>query len=190
MSNSVPFWGELPSYVQDSLASRDYDHRWFDEHQDTIRLTVLNLYVKLSGLDLWKFVTKRDPTAVDPKHPNVGNLQFLTADVNLLRAALRNRSATFTAPDESLKDWQCRETRGTGALHFKHFSGWTEPNRVQAHIDRIGLYAGHVPISVVAYGLPHLIDLCRHGWENVFAIRDLLLQQGWDRQPLLGTGAK
>jgi hypothetical protein len=60
----------------------------------------------------------------------------------------------------------------------------------KAHIDRIGLYAGHVPISVVAYGLPHLIDLCRHGWENVFAIRDLLLQQGWDRQPLLGTGAK
>src|SRR5262249_20369798 len=90
--------------------------------------------------------------------------------------------------------WECREKRATGALHFKTgFRDWSV-NKVQAHIDKIGLWFGgqrSPPLigGAMVMGLPHLVDFCRHGWQDVFGIRDILLQQRWDRQPLLGINA-
>ncbi len=54
----VPQWDQLPAYAQDDLSPKGYDKSWFDSHNDLMRLTVLNLYVKLNskGLNLWRFV--------------------------------------------------------------------------------------------------------------------------------------
>ena len=133
--------------------------------------------------NLWKYVTRRDTTPV-------GCLEFITDNVVTLRKALTDR-ADFTLPGDSLVSWQCREKRASGALHFKHFSGWPQ-SKVQAHIDRVGLGFGggwSPPVlGPIIMGPGHLADYCRHGWEDVFGIRKILLEQGWDQQPLSGAG--
>ena len=53
MSQKVPFWGQLPDYVRSDLSAASFGHKWFDDEGDEIRQTVLNLYVKLSGMDMW-----------------------------------------------------------------------------------------------------------------------------------------
>jgi hypothetical protein len=184
MAQKVPFWGQLSADVQNKLTVASYGHDWFDTQSDGVRLTVLNLYVKLTGMDnLWRFVQKRDSTPV-------GCLEFLSSNVEALKQALGRRS-DFTTPDSSATAWETREKRATYALHFKHFQGWPQ-GKVQAHIDKIGLYAGgkDAPdISPVVMGIPHLIDYCRHGWADVFAIREGLLQQGWYKAALSGINA-
>ena len=177
--------GKLHGEAQNRLSAAKYDHAWFDNQPDAIRQTVLNLYVKLSGMeDLWQYVMRRDTTSV-------GSLEFLTQNVGALKQELTNRW-DFTVPEDSLVAWECREKRATGALHFKHFPGWLT-GKVQAHIDKIGLGFGGKwsppVIGPLVMGPAHLVDYCKHGWEDVFGIRNILLQQGWDRQALLGIDA-
>src|SRR5262249_56361578 len=59
-NTNVPYWGQLPVYAQRSLAGAGYEHEWFDETSADTRLTVLNLYVKLSGMNLWNYVRDGD----------------------------------------------------------------------------------------------------------------------------------
>jgi hypothetical protein len=188
VGQKAPFWGQVPDYVRADLSAAAYDHKWFDDESDEIRQTVLNLYVKLSGMDMWKHVMRRDITTPTPK----GCLEFLTRSVVTLKADLKNRPE-FTVPDDSLVAWECREKRSSFALHFKHFGGWTNQAKVQAHIDRVGLGFGgkwSPPIiGPLVMGVPHLRDYCQHGWQEVFEIRDALLKQGWDPEGLSGISA-
>ena len=83
-------------------------------------------------------VKTRDITA---PHIPEGCLEFLTPSVVTLRTDLKNRPE-FTVPDDSLWPGNAGEKRSTFALHFKHFAGWTDQAKVQAHIDRVGLGFG------------------------------------------------
>ena len=78
--------------------------------------------------------------------------------------------------------------RSVGALHFKHFPGWPE-NKVQAHIDPYGARLHSdlwflVPVVPLGQLLAHLADPT--GYTEVFRVRALLLEQGWDAAPLVG----
>lgn len=178
----VPQWAELPDYVQNDLTACGYDAAWFagQSQVPVLRLTVLNLYVKLKGLTLWQFVT-RERGALP------GGLHFHCAAVSDLKAALQ-ASDDFTDPQDSMDAWDSREKRAVGALHFKHFTGWPE-SQVQAHIDPRGLLL-HSPLwwimPVIPLGqmLAHAADPT--GYTQVYKIRDLLLDQGWDPVPLIG----
>ena len=187
MDEKVPHWGELPDYAQNELSAADYDGPWFDEQPDKIRLTVLNLYVKMRGMkrgniSLWSFVDERTTTPI-------GCVEFLVdGGVQALKRELASRGE-FTQIVGTPESWECREKRATAALHFKHFKNWPV-DKVQAHIDKIGLGFGGrwspPVIGPLVMGVPHVVDYCHNGWEDVYAIRELLKQQGWDRQPLFG----
>jgi hypothetical protein len=198
MSREVPYWKQLPDYARKQLAATakrnsggpngsdwPYGEIWFDKETDVNRLTVLNLYVKLSGMSLWQYVSEGLRTT------GHGCLEFRSNDVLALKRELTNRR-DFTEPEDSLVVWSCREKVSTGALHFKHFTPWPT-DYVQAHIDKTGLGFGGkwspLVLGPLVMGLPHLADDCRHGWKDVFGIRDILLRQGWDPLPLLGVGA-
>ena len=179
MNQRVPYWKQLPESAQKDLSSRNYDETWFDKQEDSIRLTVLNLYVKLSGMNLWRYVFRRDTTS----H---GCLEFFTNNVRLLKQDLTNRW-NFRSPEDSMDEWDSAEKRVTGALHLKHFKGWLE-NKVQAHIDQAGNWLGDQAFwwaGQPVTGLRHLASY--DSYRDVFGIRNILLQQGWDRQPLLGV---
>lgn len=182
----VPQWEHLPAYAQAELSAAGFGAPWFDSRRgdDTMRLTVLNLYVKLRGLELWRFVHGDAGTA------GAGCLEFTCTDVNGLIAALDGRS-DFTAPGERplLEEDTTftREKKGDGALHLKQFDGYAEARRFQAHIDPVGLYAdSSAPIPLDAgQALAHWIDDQEKGWTQVYKIRDILLREGWDPAPLL-----
>jgi len=179
---AVPQWDELPDYAQGELGACGYDAAWFagQAQAPIMRLTVLNLYVKLKGMQLWQFVAKESDS-------QPGCLHFLGSAVHELKAALRERDE-FTDPQDAMDSWDSREKRADGALHFKHFSGWPEA-KVQAHIDPHGLLL-HSPLwwlmPVIPLGqmLAHAADPT--GYTEVYTIRDLLLDQGWDKAPLTG----
>src|SRR5271157_3194497 len=126
MNKNVPYWYQLPDESRKLLSSRHYHKDWFNEQEDTIRLTVLDLFVKLRGMDLWQYVLTKDST-------ELGRLHFL-ADVSKLKRELTTRW-NFRSPEDSMKKWDSAEKRATGALNFKHFDApdWPE-NKVQAHI--------------------------------------------------------
>jgi hypothetical protein len=185
MSKDVPRWKQLPDYARNELALRGYGGQWLDSRPDAIRLTVLNLYVKLRGMDLWKFVLMRGESTP------VGCLEFLTTNVALLKQELTTRWQ-FRNPEDSTDEWHSPEKRLHGAVHFKHFKGWPV-NKVQAHIDRFGRWLGQPQLFWAGQpvGVPillHLADYLCHGWEHVLDVREILLEQGWDPQPLLGVG--
>ncbi len=172
----VPRWSELPAVHQAALS------RWealLSDPAESRRLTVLTLYVKLQHLGLWGFVGEPlDSTAG-------GRLEFRCPDVSGLKHALRERD-DFTSPEDSPKEWSCRELRSRGSLHFKHFSGWTD-EVVQAHIDKAGLFLkGWRNLFLPAQALLHLLDSRANGYTDVFGIRDLLLAQAFDPVPLRG----
>lgn len=178
----VPQWTELPDYAQKELGQCGWDAAWFasQEGEPVLRLTVVTLYVKLKGLSLWQFVGKEAGS-------QRGCLHFLSPSVDALKAALRERE-DFTAPQDSPQSWDSRERRAVGALHFKHFEGWPEA-QVQAHIDPRGLLLHSdlwwiVPVVPLAQMLAHAADPT--GYREVYRIRSLLLEQGWDPAPLLG----
>jgi hypothetical protein len=175
---AVPFWNHLPNYAQNDLIHPGYGKNWFEKKSDEVRLTVLNLYVKLKGMRLWNYVRKESST-------HVGRLEF-EADVQGLKQDLRARW-NFRDPEASAEEWDSSEKRVTGVLHFKHFKGWPL-SKVQAHIDQAGLWLGSkwfwwagTPVT----GIRHLLGY--ESYQDVFGIRDILLQQGWDPRPLLGT---
>ena len=178
----VPQWAELPDYVQHELTPCGYDATWFTEQAPAplLRLTVLNLYVKLKGLGLWRFVG-----AESGSQP--GCLHFLCTDIEGLRAFL-TASSDFTTPQESTVSWDSRERRAVGALHFKQFDGWPLA-KVQAHIDPHGLLLHSelwwlIPVVPLGQMLAHAADPT--GYTEVYRIRNILLQQGWDPAPLTG----
>ena len=178
----VPQWTELPDYAQRELAQCGWDAAWFASQasEPVLRLTVVILYVKLKGLTLWQFVGKESGS-------QRGCLHFLCPSVDALKAALRERD-DFTDPQDSAQSWDSRERRAEGALHFKHFEGWPEA-KVQAHIDPRGLLLHSdlwwiVPVVPLAQMLAHAADPT--GYREVYRIRSLLLEQGWDPAPLLG----
>jgi hypothetical protein len=169
-SEAVPRWSELPAYYQDDLKPWE---PYLTEGDDILRLTVLTLYVKLKGLDLWRFVgTPENSTGG-------GRLEFLCTDINGLAKVLRGRE-DFSTPNLSKPEWASREWKGKGALHFKHFPGW-EPAKLQAHIDKEGLTFN--PLQLVL----HAIDWLQDGYKDVYGNRRILLQQGWDPVPLVGV---
>lgn len=181
-AEAVPLWSQLPDYAQTELAACGCDAAWFERHASdgAMRLTVLNLYVKLRGLGLWSHVRSEAGS-------QAGCLHFLCADLGGLKAALRARG-DFTNPGASLDEWESRERRAEGALHFKHFSGWPEA-QVQAHIDPYGLLLQSelwwlVPVVPLGQMIRHGADPT--GYAEVHKIRALLLEQGWDPAPLLG----
>jgi hypothetical protein len=173
---AVPRWAELLAVHQAAL------RRWEEvltRPDDSLRLTVLTLYVKLEHLGLWSFVG--EPV----QSTGGGRLEFRCPDVPGLKQALRMRE-DFTHPESSPKDWSCRELRKRGSLHFKHFSGWTD-EIVQAHIDKEGLYLkGWRNIFLPIQAVLHLLDARANGYTDVFGIRDLLLAQGFDPAALRG----
>ena len=178
----VPQWAELPDYAQKELAACGYDAAWFAAQAEapTLRLTVLNLYVKLKGLSLWHVVGREAGS-------QPGCLHFLCPDVEALKETLRER-AEFTNPQDEKTSWDSRERRADGALHFKHFEGWPEA-QVQAHIDPRGLLLHSelwwlVPVVPLAQMLAHAADPT--GYREVYRVRSLLLTQGWDPAPLTG----
>lgn len=179
---SVPRWDELPDYAQTELGAGGWDAEWFARQAAApiMRLTVLNLYVKLKGLSLWQFVGKESES-------QPGCLHFLASALPELKATLRERDE-FTDPQDSPDSWDSREKRGDGALHFKHFTGWPE-EKVQAHIDPHGLLLHNplwwlMPVIPLGQLLAHAADPT--GYTEVYTIRELLLDQGWDKGPLTG----
>lgn len=181
----VPRWDQLPQDAQKDLDSRDYDETWFREHDDRpeIRLTVLNLYVKLKGLNLWEFVDTQNNT-------KLGVMQFLCSRIDGFKDTLRKRD-DFTSPEESLEEWSSREMRAMAQLHFKHFKGWPI-TLVEAHIDQAGLLLRSkwwwlfppIPLLQMAgHGLSY------ESYMDVYGIRRILLDQGWYSAPLRGVTA-
>lgn len=146
---------------------------------EKLRLTVLNLYVKLSGMGFWKFVGT-------PAGIKTGEFNFNCTDEPGLRDTLRKHD-DFSDPGEKPGNWDSREQRSSGSLHFKRFG-----DIVQAHIDQIGL----LPKSKAWWLMPviPLGHMIAHGatydsYQDVFGIRDILLGQGWDPAPLKGVQA-
>ncbi len=183
----VPQWEHLPPYAQAELAAAGFGADWFGSRRgdDVMRLTVLNLYVKLRGLGLWKFVRGDAGTST------AGCLEFTCSDVSAFRAALDGHP-DFTRPgDLDEESTFAREKKADGSLHLKQFDGYAESSRLQAHIDPVGLYSDSeaaIPIDPVQ-ALAHWIDDEQKGWTDVFKIRALLLSQGWDPAPLWATTA-
>ena len=173
---TVPRWSDLLAVHQAAL------RHWEEllaHSDDSRRLTVLTLYVKLEHLGLWGFVGEPVPST------GGGRLEFRCPDVPGLKQAIRMRE-DFTLPENSPKDWSCRELRKRGSLHFKHFSGWTD-EVVQAHIDKEGLYLkGWRNLFLPIQAVLHLLDARANGYTDVFGIRDILLAQGLDPVALRG----
>ena len=177
MDKKAPYWQQLPDYAQRYLSLSNYGQGCFDQQADSIRMTVLNLFVKLRGMHLWQFVTLRSTTSISC-------LEVTASKIKTLKQELTNRW-NFRTPEDSMKEWDSPEKRATGSLHFKHFNGWPN-NKVQAHIDQAGLWLGHRELwwaGIPVTGPRHLANY--DSYQDVFGIRDILLEQGWDRQPLL-----
>lgn len=182
---AVPGWNQLPVRTKADLERCGLNETWFNDHADDLRLTVLNLYVKLKGLGFWHFIGWNESST------SRGCFEFLTPRLASFRKALQERK-DFTSPQKSFrKYWNSRELRSSCSLEFKHFEKWP-PEKVQAHIDRIGLLPKSklwwlVPVVPLGHMAAH--GLTPDSFKDVFGIRSSLLQQGWDRETLLGTGA-
>ena len=169
MRGRVPQWNQLPNHAQNDLKNWK---NWFIGYQsnDELRLTALNIYVKLKYLGLWKFV--KGPAG----NTNKGCLNFVVNNVRDFKDALRRRK-DFTVPESSSQEWSSRENRVLGSLHFKHNQDWGHtPTVVQAHVDLFGLSA------------PLFHWKTKEKYQDVYGIRNMLLGQGLDRKSLL-TGS-
>jgi hypothetical protein len=181
MEQAVPRSTELPDDVRRELSAAGYGHEWFDAEGDRIRLTVLNLYVKLRGLDLWRFVGWRDSTSP-------GCLEFTACDGARLEQECQQRW-DFRSRRASTGHWDAMEKRVRGALHVKHFRDWP-PARVQAHIDAAGLWLRHPVFWWVGLPVTGPLHLAAYGsYRDVFRLRALLLRQGGDPRVLVGREA-
>lgn len=183
-SQAVPDWADLPSYAQDDLGTRKFNADWFENPKKggrpDLRLTVLVCYVKLRSMYLWGFV--------EEEHSSFpGALQFKSSYSRALKAVLTRR-ADFTDPEASDDAWSSREKRSIASLHFKKFSG---SHFVQAHLDYFGLLASNsawvFPPIQAGQALAHAFT--PKSFTDVFRLRQALLDQGWDRAPLIGVAA-
>jgi hypothetical protein len=169
MDSVVPFWNQLPEHAHNAFLriEPNYNRTWFDHLSEERRLTVLTLYVKLSGLKFWPHIMELADVAP-------GRLHFHCCNTDALKAELTRRT-DFVSPAASKEDWSSAEMRAVGSLHFKHFPGWPE-NKVQAHIDH---FWGWTTV-------PHWFTYS--SYKDPFRARAILLEQGWDRAALLGIG--
>jgi len=175
----APQWPEVASYVQNDLNKTGFGTDWFAKKSAIARQAILNLYVKLKGLDLWRYVESNAKTSSE------STLEF-KAKHHELREVLTDRE-DFTDPDDSLTKWSSREKKASASLHFKHFKGWPE-KQVQAHIDPIGVHGSSIPIiGPLILGIRHLLDYS--GYKETFRIRNILLDEGWDPVGLSGVTA-
>jgi hypothetical protein len=194
----VPSWDDLPEYAQSALKKTGYDQLWVGKVNLTPTedhfLTVLNMLVKLAGMKLWNFVG-------EPIRYSVGSIEFRAATMDGLRAALAQRS-DFSTPDANPDDWESREHRMSGSLHFKHHKKWhDDEEHVEAHMDQAGARCGGA-LGAACYpvqGQLHVHEYMRgkikdrfpeydaHDYRNVRDLRQILLDQGWDPAPLVGV---
>jgi hypothetical protein len=193
----VPTWGDLPDHARIALAKNGCDDAWLQKNAptDEHRLTVLNLFVKLSGMRLWAHVGC-------PVRSSIGSLDFL-GNAPGLRATLSRRHE-FAAPDQDIDNWESREYRVAGSLHFKHMKKWGHSeSQVQAHIDQAGTRCGgsYGSLCYPVQGLRHIDEWARgkvqdqlgrdrydaHDYRNVRDVRQILLAQGWDPASLVGV---
>jgi hypothetical protein len=180
-------WGRLPNYAKADLERIGCNQSWFNSKSPEVRQTVLNLYVKLKGIDdLWKFVGSIEDSTGD------GRLEFKSSDVDGLKRTLHSRN-DFTDPEDSSDEWSSREKHGVCSLHFKHDKDWGWPEtKVQAHIDPFGPFIGSYLWFATTSGWMqagiHLVT--EEEYKNVWAIRDILLGQGWDPATLTSVDRK
>jgi len=179
-SLSVPQWNQLPELARRELELKKYNESNFNQKNDIYRLSVLNLYVKLRGLNLWQYVSEES-------HRGIGSLNFIAKKSNELQKTLQKRD-DFTDPESgstSKLRWSSREKRSTGSLHFKQYSDW-DKEKVEGHIDKAGLHGWIIPIiGPIIQLIKHWVDWARDGYQDVYGIRNILLGQGWWRQPLI-----
>ncbi|MCI0714506.1 MAG: hypothetical protein L0154_30410 [Chloroflexi bacterium] len=180
----VPNWHELPPYAQADLSRHNCGHPYFKNflQNEFLRLTVLNLYVKLKALGLWKFVNM-------PKKVKQGEFEFECSDIGLLWSILDNKG-DFSQPDNSPDAWDSREWRWEASIHFKHYKSFGHRLQdVAVHIDRYGIRPGPplVPdLMLLATTAMHVYDFVVDGYQEVLEIRSILRKQGFDPLPLFG----
>ena len=184
LTRPVPFWDALPGYVQTDLASKGVlTGDDFDELYPEYRLSVLNLYVKLSGITIagvraWDYI--RNITRAD-----LGVIDFMASDINILKQHL-TFERTFADPWGDT--WDSRELRLHYSAHFKHGKAWG--SLASVHIDPYGLFTGPGvwrKLEAVATVWKHWN--CYYDYKNVDDIRSGLLSEGWDPLPLTGLPA-
>jgi hypothetical protein len=192
MQRPVPKWNQLRKSDQASLMRKGLNMIKFDNQSmdDELRLTVLTLYVKLNGLQLWNIMGSI--VKVKP-----GCLEFF-CDVMQLRKILTSSPFFYSPsniawlnwPSILLKEyWESQEKRYYGALHFKHFENWPTC-QVEAHIDKVGWRGGPgmQPQALPVSGVHHWIT--KDDYKKPYIVREILLRQGWDPVPLLGVGVR
>jgi len=170
VNKNVPKWNQVPVFVRKAFQDigPDYDKAWFDKLPDEIRLTLLNLYAKMSKAGLWSYV--QEILDLSP-----GCLHFECSNVEKLKAELTRRS-DFMSPESSMDKWDSAEMVRSGSLHLKHFN-WPSKSKVQAHVDHTWSWADP---------LGHLSTYS--SYKNPFWIRKVLLDQGYDSRILNGSG--
>jgi hypothetical protein len=196
VSLPVPKWNDLPKYVQSDLDSIGVTKPIFDGESPNysvdrlVRLSILNLYVKLkgvtlSGISVWDYIDEF-------KHAGVGVFDFTVSSMDEFKDAL-TREEAFANPGSKDDVWDSRELRYRLSLHFRHKTEYHYgPNGVASHIDPTGLFTGPGVWRKIAVGLELGIPAIIHGvcyshFKHVDDIRDGLSKQGWDPATLFGN---
>ena len=190
MEREVPLWESLPEPTRRELTLKGLSREWFNHQSPRRRLTFLNLFVKIRGVGFWNHVETIDLSSYSGKDQdeNLGCLVFFLKDLFRFKEELASRWS-FRTPSDSWESWDAAEKRLEGELHFKHFPGWSRDEKVQAHIDLVGTWIGHPSLWWAGQPATCARHLANYGgYKDVYAIRALLLRQGWDRESLLGVG--
>jgi hypothetical protein len=130
----------LPNVAQNDLKFKGIKPADFDKMSPELRLSVLNLYVKLKSITIagpagWMFIKKI--VRID-----VGIVDFEPTDFDALWCAL-TAEWNFVSPwAPAPLDWNSREKVPYFSLHFKHSEEWGK--RMTMHIDPVGLYSDTV----------------------------------------------
>ena len=188
ISPPTPLWSELPKYAQTDLTAKGFQSSWFEKQglPEGVRLSILNLYVKLRGIRIcgmpgWFFIKKVQSC-------EVGYFMFWARSVEDFKESLTFEN-TFASPG-SADSWDSRELCPYASVHFKHdakdFAKLSNgENIVSVHIDPRGLATAPGVWGKVSplQGLDHLCNY--YGYEDAQRIRDILLNAGWDNAPLV-----
>lgn len=157
----APEFMELPEKMMTDFYYRDFAV-WYKKADNDRRLTLINNYMKMKERGLWDYV--KGP-AQSPEKTEVGRLEFFTHDIHGFKDNLSKRN-DFSNPNHTWftkPRWNSREHTRDFSLEFKSFNGWEE-NRIQAHIDPIGLtldqafkhlrdFGGHQDVNRISAGL-------------------------------------
>jgi hypothetical protein len=159
----VRFWRQLPAKAQEELSNAGFTQEWFDAQPEPTRLTLLDLYVKMSLLKLWRHVKSG-------QIPRQGDFEFRAVSVAELKRELTERH-DFGTPETSVDSWNSGEKAEEAMLHFKHEKDWgQDPVTIQAHIDPVG-WSGGNPISWARHLKNH------DAYMDPYRIRDVILRK-------------